>query len=186
MKKLMTFACAVALAAVAQAGAVKWSATQLDASPAGAYTATTTYIAYLFDASATELSTVTGYLTKVGGADWASFTGAAVDSNTATYSTTKEVMTFSAKTYGDFSQGDTFSGFLVVLDADSTANAKNFLVATKGEDTVLTTTAFGKTGDKILAWGSQTGNTWTAVPEPTSGLLMLLGMAGLALRRKQK
>ena len=26
--------------------------------------------------------------------------------------------------------------------------------------------------------------SWTAVPEPTSGLLMLLGMAGLALRRK--
>ena len=27
---------------------------------------------------------------------------------------------------------------------------------------------------------------FTAVPEPTSGLLLLLGMAGLALRRKQK
>lgn len=26
---------------------------------------------------------------------------------------------------------------------------------------------------------------WTAVPEPTSGLLMLLGMAGLALKRKR-
>lgn len=29
------------------------------------------------------------------------------------------------------------------------------------------------------------GNTYTAVPEPTSGLLMLLGMAGLALRRRK-
>ena len=28
-------------------------------------------------------------------------------------------------------------------------------------------------------------NGWAAVPEPTSGLLMLLGMAGLALRRKR-
>ena len=27
--------------------------------------------------------------------------------------------------------------------------------------------------------------TWTAVPEPTSGLLLLLGMAGLALKRKR-
>lgn len=30
------------------------------------------------------------------------------------------------------------------------------------------------------------GNFTAAVPEPTSGLLLLLGMAGLALRRKQK
>ena len=28
------------------------------------------------------------------------------------------------------------------------------------------------------------GGSWTAVPEPTSGLLMLLGVAGLALRRR--
>ena len=185
MKKLMTLACAVALAAVAQAGAVKWSATTLDASPAGAYTESTTYTAYLFDASVTEVSTVTGYLTKAGGADWTSFLAATVDSNTATYNTTKEVMSFSTKAYGDFSQGDTFSGFMVVLDAASTDNAQNYLIATKGEDQVLTTTAFGKTGDKTMAWASQAGVTWQSIPEPTSGLLMLLGMAGLALRRKR-
>lgn len=32
---------------------------------------------------------------------------------------------------------------------------------------------------------STTATTWSPVPEPTSGLLMLLGMAGLALRRKR-
>lgn len=184
MKKLMTLACAVALAAVAQAGAVKWSATQLDASPAGAYTESTTYTAYLFDASVTEIATVTGYLTKAGGADWTSFLAASVDSSTATYNTTKEALSYTAKSYGDFSQGDTFSGFMVVLDADSTDNAQNYLIATKGEDQVLSVT-FGKTGDKTLGWGSQAGVTWQSVPEPTSGLLMLLGMAGLALRRKR-
>ena len=30
------------------------------------------------------------------------------------------------------------------------------------------------------------GGSWAAVPEPTSGMLLLLGVAGLALRRKQK
>lgn len=32
---------------------------------------------------------------------------------------------------------------------------------------------------------SSVSSTWTAVPEPTSGLLMLVGLAGLALRRKR-
>ncbi|MBQ3289143.1 MAG: PEP-CTERM sorting domain-containing protein [Kiritimatiellae bacterium] len=34
-----------------------------------------------------------------------------------------------------------------------------------------------------LGFGS--GGEWTVAPEPTSGLLMLLGMAGLALRRRR-
>ena len=33
--------------------------------------------------------------------------------------------------------------------------------------------------------GSSTAWSTAAVPEPTSGLLMLLGMAGLALRRRR-
>ncbi len=47
-----------------------------------------------------------------------------------------------------------------------------------------TTIAFDNTG---FGYGMTIANTATvAVPEPTSGLLLLLGMAGLALRRKQK
>ena len=38
-------------------------------------------------------------------------------------------------------------------------------------------------GDGTSATSYATG--WAAVPEPTSGLLMLLGMAGLALRRRR-
>ena len=36
-----------------------------------------------------------------------------------------------------------------------------------------------------MASQTQTASNWAAVPEPTSGLLLLLGMAGLALKRKR-
>jgi len=51
-------------------------------------------------------------------------------------------------------------------------------------------TALG-TGAQNLNWGNQSAYTnpsyghWSAVPEPTSGLLMLIGLAGLALRRRR-
>ena len=35
------------------------------------------------------------------------------------------------------------------------------------------------------ATGGGTAGAWTSVPEPTSGLLLLLGVAGLALKRKR-
>ena len=42
------------------------------------------------------------------------------------------------------------------------------------------------TGTSLNAADGYKGGAWyTAVPEPTSGLLMLLGMAGLALRRRR-
>ena len=49
--------------------------------------------------------------------------------------------------------------------------------------TSTTSVAFG-----TMASATQNAANWTtaAVPEPTSGLLLLLGVAGLALRRKQK
>lgn len=47
-----------------------------------------------------------------------------------------------------------------------------------------------ETGTATIGFGNQQSATqasgaWAAVPEPTSGLLMLLGVAGLALRRKR-
>ena len=43
-----------------------------------------------------------------------------------------------------------------------------------------TSVAFGN-----MATATQNAGNWAAVPEPTSGLLLLLGMAGLALKRKR-
>ena len=66
-----------------------------------------------------------------------------------------------------------------------------------GKDSPFTIAATDNTGKDTFTWaagtygglaGTDTAGSkgaWSVVPEPTSGLLMLLGMAGLALRRKR-
>ena len=58
-----------------------------------------------------------------------------------------------------------------------TSNTKAGVVA---QATTTPTVGFGN-----MATATQAAGAWAAVPEPTSGLLMLLGMAGLALKRKR-
>ena len=71
-----------------------------------------------------------------------------------------------------------------------------FIVTTdyKGSEVSYTSSAVSKNalgnGTQTIGFGNQQSATqaagaWAAVPEPTSGLLMLLGVAGLALKRKR-
>ena len=75
-------------------------------------------------------------------------------------------------------EGETYSFYLVLTDGDKavTTATKNATATSVGSSTL----GFGS-----LKTLTQTTTNWQTVPEPTSGLLFLLGMAGLALKRKR-
>ena len=188
MKKLMIAAAMVCAAAMVQAGAVQWSAISIVSSGTAYVGGTTTYSAYLFEGS--DITVATKMLEE---GKFSDFTTAAKDMNTAkatTASTPK--MNFAASTFGSYSQGDSFTGYMIILDAAEAKDAKNYLLATwagTGADqgkSVITKTQ-GASGNMSFTYGNQGSNTaWTSIaPEPTSGLLLLIGMAGLALRRRR-
>jgi len=87
-----------------------------------------------------------------------------------------------------FKADDSISAFAVIFDNADPTQAENYMIAQNTSGVQIQSASWtSAVGAKTLIWGSQTtaGTTWTAIPEPTSGLLMLLGMAGLALKRKR-
>ena len=79
--------------------------------------------------------------------------------------------------------------FALIIDTDTITDATNWYVTelSNGVKTGGSDTALGSASFTVADTGSHTASNWTAVavPEPTSGLLMLLGMASLALRRRR-
>ena len=75
--------------------------------------------------------------------------------------------------------------YAVVFNADSVADATHYMVVGGAEADGSYALKFGTASANQSLTLAAGGASWTAVPEPTSGLLMLLGMAGLALRRRR-
>ena len=80
--------------------------------------------------------------------------------------------------------------FAVVFDNTSLDKANNYMFIETSQEGVISTsygnTDIGKTA--TFHFGSQADNSWYkigTVPEPTSGILLALGVAALALKRKQ-
>jgi len=178
MKKLIV-AVAVALIGVAvQAATVNWSMNAIQSSPDTAVGAG--WVVQVFDSSVTY-----DYDKAAAGtiAPWVS--GATVAAGTS----------FRAAGSTTMDNGTSKDIYAVIYDATSIAGAKNYIVSD-----VLTITANAAGSTVNAAFGAMTGTTsankflgksWTAVggsstiPEPTSGLLLALGVAGLALRRRR-
>ena len=83
-----------------------------------------------------------------------------------------------------FSVGDTAYAAIVY---ETNVNGETQYLANLGENYFASADNVkpGNMGVKFQGTGVDIQSKWTAVPEPTSGLLLLLGVAGLALRRRR-
>ena len=185
MKKLLVFAIAATFAVVSQAAQFEWSASQVREGwddPNNKASGT----AYLF--------LVAGDVTEASIAS--AISGATSSSTLATTLQGKAIDTQSLTTGS--TGGTTAEGI------DATAPASLFFVVISGDNVyqsaATTVSEIATIGSTSLAFGSQktatsVASAWSSVgggsdpggvPEPTSGLLLLVGAGMLALRRKQK
>ena len=198
MKKLM-FAIAVATMAIgAQAATVDWSYEITGATSKTAYGSVsavgdaTTLTAYLFDAAVWEgLTNVTADDLATKSLDSSAVKYEAVvgrgASQTHSFATASAAGTVGGvRDVSDASWGATHDFYVVLVDnsknpAEFTATSKT--LSTRGAtDSPNTTGAFASTQ---TALSSATWSKVSSVPEPTSGILMLVGLGALALRRRR-
>ena len=184
MKKLMFMLAAVAMAACTQANSVVWSATINGATASTPTIGTGDYLVYLLDNSKWDTYVTDGkmksdYLTA------ASYDSAGFNENGTKLETGSQTATGIDGTSIDYAIVLVNSGATqyAVL---GTGTSATYDPETQSAVTISTVTTTGK---RIT--GQSTGLTFSPIsgggaPEPTSGLLLLVGAGMLALRRKQK
>ena len=154
---------------------------------AGTTTTLASATAYLFDAGkVTQAAVLAAFndgkaLSTLGYADTTSVASGAIAQKT-----------FDVPT--GYAEGDAFAGYFAIVVDDSiyiapTVSVETPLTGDKGMSFNAKTSSQGALiteyqGFGDAGWYAKSSGGTEPIPEPTSGILLLLGMAGLALRRK--
>ena len=160
MKKLLIVAAAIVMGMACNAASFKWTAANIYGSDGTTkFSGTANIYAYLNTATKADAVLATSVTVSAGAFNYT----------------------------GDWSAaevGSTYNFYFVIEDggkAFSSADSTPAVVKSGMAQATSTTTI----GFANMASATQAAGSWAAVPEPTSGLLLLLGIAGLALKRKR-
>ena len=186
MKKLMIVMAAIAMASVTQAATIKWGSGKVTL-PGATSNMTASNTTLYFWAENIADPWGSAKVTSTGEGDAAVYSVAATDAQTVAYKTGSATITPKST----YSKDDTAYG-AVIITYDSNGDGKigvgDYYMT--GTGSYLLEADASKTVNLAMSsWtqitASSSGGT-TPVPEPTSGLLLLVGGAMIALRRKQK
>lgn len=186
MKKLIIALGIVAVAACVQAAAFNWTTSGTNAAktfygPDGATTLASGTVVYLLDASVSgngQADLVDGFRSGKSISDFTTITTTTLDANSR--------LTAKGFEYGE--AGNNYDLYMAIVVDDNVFVSASKTVMAQTADTVSVQFSGIKTATQTLnADGAYAAGGWYAasVPEPTSGLLVLLGIAGLALRRRR-
>lgn len=178
MKKLIIAAVSICIAAIANAAAIGWTCAGLNNYAGDKY-------AFFIDGqNSASQAAVIALLDAGQSIDTYAF-GSGLVSSTGTANT---LSGSSGKTLDP----GTYTGFYVIFDsADPAAGTSKYVVVSGAAGLTQTFTAtkaaatFAAANQSSFVNNAANWKSYGAVPEPTSGLLLLLGVAGLALKRKR-